>query len=169
MARQHRRPMEAEVIMWLLFFALLVPAGLVGWAIGHSSRSATTTLGTTPAGHMGSPNLSVSQIGNATAGRMLFVSKGCADCHSYAGKGGSDAPPLDMMRGHLSATEIADMSGQIWNHLPQMLHHFKEEGLRVPTFPAGQMADLIAYLHSGQGGPPPVKMHMRMRMGGGSG
>ena len=78
------------------------------------------------------------------------------DCHSLNGVGGEDAPPLDYMRGHLSAREVADMSGQIWNHLPQMLHHFKEEGLPVPTFAAGQMADLIAFVHGS--GPQPASV-----------
>ena len=40
------------------------------------------------------------------------------------------------------------MSGQIWNHLPAMLEHFKDEGLPVPAFADEQMADLVAYLHS---------------------
>ncbi len=34
-----------EVGIWLLFFALLAPAGFTGWAIGHStSDSATKTV-----------------------------------------------------------------------------------------------------------------------------
>lgn len=33
-----------EVLVWLLFFALLVPAGVVGWAIGHSTKSGTRTV-----------------------------------------------------------------------------------------------------------------------------
>jgi hypothetical protein len=140
--------------------------GWSGWAIGHSSRSgpATTTVAAPP-GHLGGVNLSVSAIGNPVRGAKILVAKHCSDCHSYAGKGGEDAPPLDFMRGHLSAAEIAGMSGRIWNHLPIMLDHFKEEKIPVPTFQGNQMADLIAYLHSGQGGPPPVTdsgMHMDM-------
>jgi mono/diheme cytochrome c family protein len=70
---------------------------------------------------------------------------------SYGGQGGEDAPPLDSMRGHMSAREIADMSGQIWDHLPAMLPHFREEKIPMPTFTQGEMADLIAFLHSGKG------------------
>jgi hypothetical protein len=40
--------------IWLLFFALLVPAGVGGWAIGHSdskpARTVTVT-GAAPAAH----------------------------------------------------------------------------------------------------------------------
>ncbi len=140
-----------EVGIWLLFFALLVPAGFVGWAIGHSTSGTKTRTVAAPAGHQGGANLSVSAIGSPTKGQALFDSNRCSDCHSYAGHGGSDAPPLDYMRGHLSAREIAGMVGTIWDHLPNMLPHFKKEGVPLPSFTRGQMADLIAYLH---GGPP---------------
>lgn len=64
--------------------------------------------------------LQASSIGDATQGRELFVSQSCAMCHTYQGRGGSDAPNLDFMRGRLSASDIADMSGTIWNHVPVM-------------------------------------------------
>ena len=56
------------------------------------------------------------------------------------------------------------MSGIIWNHVPGMLPHFKEEGVPFPTFSGNQMADLIAYLH---GGGPGVKPKQGGGMGGG--
>lgn len=142
-----------EVGIWLLFFALLVPAGFAGWAIGHSTsgQKTTTAAAAAPSGHQGGANLAVSAIGSPTQGQALFDAKHCSDCHTYNGHGGSDAPPLDFMRGHLSAREIAGMAGTIWDHLPKMLPHFKKEGVPLPSFTPGQMADLIAYLH---GGPP---------------
>ncbi len=140
-----------EVGIWLLFFALLVPAGFTGWAIGHSTSGTKTATVAAPAGHQGGANLSISAIGSPTKGQALFDSKRCSDCHTYAGQGGTDAPPLDFMRGHLSAREIAGMAGTIWEHLPNMLPHFKKEGVPLPSFTTGEMADLIAYLH---GGPP---------------
>jgi hypothetical protein len=53
------------------------------------------------------------------------------------------------MAGHLSATEIANMSGTLWNDMPVMLTHFEDEGVAVPTFSGDEMADLVAYLHGG--------------------
>ena len=97
----------------------------------------------------GGPNLPVAAIGDPVKGEQLFETKACVDCHSFNGEGGEDAPPLDPMTGHLSAREIAAMSGQIWNHLPEMLEHFEEEGIAFPTFSDEEMADLIAYLHGG--------------------
>lgn len=133
-------------------------AGAIGWEIGHNSggedQGTTSTgavSGAIPQTHLGE-NLPVAAIGDAGGGEQLFTSKGCSGCHAYAGSGGDDAPPLDFMQGHLSAQEIADMSGVIWNHVPAMLPHFKEEGVRFPTFKNNEMADLAAYLHGGASG-----------------
>lgn len=100
-----------------------------------------------------SEDLQVSEIGNAKDGRELFVSQGCSMCHSFEGRGGTDAPDLDFMKGELTANEIANMSGTIWNHVPAMEAAFAEEHIPFPEFTGNQMASLIAYLHGG--GPPP--------------
>ena len=137
-----------EAIVVLIGLGLLLVAGVAGYIIGHSrAEKAVPAAATVPQGHSGA-GLPAHEFGDPVRGAVLFKSKRCADCHSYGGKGGTDAPPLDYMSGHLSASEVADMSGQIWNHLPAMLMHFKEEGLPVPTFADEQMADLVAYLHS---------------------
>jgi cytochrome c2 len=153
-----KRP-GALVGLVIAIVALLVAiAAALGWAVGDQTASKTKTVTASaqttmaaPSGHMGGPNLAIAQIGDPARGARLWQSKRCADCHSYAGRGGEDAPPLDYMRGHMSAREIADMSGQVWDHLPAMLPHFREEKIPVPTFTQGEMADLIAFLHSGKG------------------
>jgi mono/diheme cytochrome c family protein len=104
-----------------------------------------------------SENLQASEIGNVKDGRELFVGQGCSMCHSFEGRGGTDAPSLDFMKGELTTGEIANMSGMIWNHVPGMKVAFAEEHLPFPEFTGNQMASLIAYLHSG-GPPPDVKM-----------
>lgn len=134
----------------MLAVLFLVAVGsTAGFIVGRESGSSSSAA---PAGHSGA-GLPAHEFGDPAVGARLFVAKGCADCHSYAGKGGTDAPPLDYMAGHLSAREVADMSGQIWNHLPAMLEHFQEEDLPVPKFSDEQMADLVAYLHSDQAAP----------------
>jgi hypothetical protein len=156
----------ARVGLLIAVVVLLVAlAAALGWVVGDQTASKTktvTALGqatmVAPAGHLGGPNLPIAQIGDPARGARLWQSKRCSDCHSYGGRGGEDAPALDYMRGHMSAREIADMSGQIWDHLPAMLPHFREEKIPVPTFTQGEMADLIAFLHSGKGaqsGAPP--------------
>jgi hypothetical protein len=134
-----------EGVVMLLVVGLVAVGSGAGYLVGHATR--TPSASSVPTGHSGA-SLTPADLGDATAGARLFVSKGCADCHSYGGKGGTDAPPLDFMAGHLSARDAADMSGRVWNHLPAMLDHFKEEGLPVPVFADGQMADLVAFLHS---------------------
>lgn len=150
----------------------LVAVGVAaGYIVGHASKAAPATT-VAVAGHEGA-GLPASDFGDAAVGARLFVSKGCADCHSYGGHGGTDAPPLDFMSGHLSAREVANMSGRIWNHLPAMLGHFKEEGLAVPTFQDDEMANLVAYLHSAKmtgasGGAGGSSGGSGMQMGGGT-
>ncbi|HEX6455974.1 MAG TPA: c-type cytochrome [Solirubrobacterales bacterium] len=109
--------------------------------------------------------LEADEIGNVKDGRTLFVTQGCAMCHSFEGQGGTDAPPLDFMKGELTGGEVANMSGLIWNHVPVMEEAFKEEKIPFPEFKANQMASLIAYLHAG--GPPPEVKNMGSAMGGG--
>jgi mono/diheme cytochrome c family protein len=108
-------------------------------------------------GNPSSEALQASEIGNAKEGRELFVSQGCSMCHSFEGRGGTDAPELDFMKGELTVNEIANMNGMIWNHMPMMQAAFAEEHIPFPEFTKNQMASLIAYLHGG-GPPPDVKM-----------
>lgn len=133
----------------LLVVGLVTVGTAVGYVVGRDSASSSSPV---PSGHSG-VGLPAHEFGDPALGATLFVSKGCANCHSYGGKGGTDAPPLDYMAGHLSAREVADMSGQIWDHLPAMVERFKSEGTPLPTFSDGQMADLVAYLHSAQATP----------------
>lgn len=140
-----------EAVVVLIVLGLVALGTTVGFVVGRDS--AEPSAATPPAGHTGA-DLTADDFGDPSRGAQLFASKGCADCHSYAGRGGTDAPPLDFMAGHLSAREVADMSGQIWNHLPAMLERFQEEKLLVPTFAANEMADLVAFLHSEAEGAP---------------
>ena len=117
-AAMSKRPSPGGFAALLLSGALALTAlaGLIGFGIGHYSdgdAGPTTTSSTgSPPGHSGAA-LAAHEFGNPDRGAKLFVSKGCADCHSYGGRGGTDAPPLDYMAGHLSAREIANMSGTI--------------------------------------------------------
>ena len=78
--------------IWLLFFALLVPAGAVGWAIGHQSGTSATTPTTAPSGNEG-VNPSDPHV---AMGAHLFVQFACSACHGEQGEGGvsPDVPAL---------------------------------------------------------------------------
>jgi len=130
-------------ILVMLGAVALIGVGVLVGVLGGDGNDEDST----------SAKLQASSIGNATRGRQLFSGQGCVMCHTYEGQGGTDAPNLDFMRGKLSATDIANMSGIIWNHVPVMQGAFAAEDIPFPTFKENQMADLIAYLHGG--GPPP--------------
>jgi cytochrome c551/c552 len=100
-----------EVLVWVLFALLLFPAGLAGWAVGHYTSLGkpsatvvhTVTVGstsaetTTSASTTTSATTSTSSGGNATAGKAVFASNGCATCHTFkpANATGTIGPDLD--------------------------------------------------------------------------
>jgi cytochrome c551/c552 len=109
-----------EVLIWVLFAALLIPAGIAGWAVGHytslgsssktvvhtvtvgatgattttTAATTTTTATTTSAG----TTTSAAGGGDAAAGKAVFTgSAGCSGCHTFkpANATGTIGPDLD--------------------------------------------------------------------------
>jgi len=116
--RREARANAAEVLLWLLFFALLVPAGFTGWAIGHytaggkrsvtrtitvaaptttPTTAATTTTAPAPATTTAPTTTAATAAGNSAQGKSVFASNGCGACHTFkpAGSSGSVGPNLD--------------------------------------------------------------------------
>jgi mono/diheme cytochrome c family protein len=106
--RNRPKPIVAagEIVMWILFALLLAPAGAVGWAIGHytghqsgtrtvtvSAPATTTTAKTAPA----PTTTAVAAPPPAANGKAIFLSAGCAACHTFkpAGATGKIGPDLD--------------------------------------------------------------------------
>jgi mono/diheme cytochrome c family protein len=104
----------SEVLLWLLFVALIFPAAFAGYAVGHYTSLgkppktviSTTTVGdriTTPATTTSMTTTSAatttssSSGGNAAAGKVVFTSASCAGCHTFsaAGASGTVGPNLD--------------------------------------------------------------------------
>jgi cytochrome c553 len=99
--RRRREPAitVGEVLVWLLFFALLIPAGLVGWAIGHSeSGTKTITVGAATSS-TSAPTTTAATTTSAAApnGKAAFAASGCGTCHAFqpAGSNGKIGPDLD--------------------------------------------------------------------------
>ena len=82
--------------------------------------------------------------GNTEAGKRLFTTKHCAECHGAAGPG----PSVDRLRQFDSPLYAASA---MWNHGPQMAEVMKAKGVERPTFTAPELRDLIAYLSPGTG------------------
>ena len=100
----------SEIILWLLFVALIFPAAFPGYAVGHYTSlgkppktvQVTTTVGststTTPTTTTSATTTTSSSGGNAAAGKAVFLgSAGCAGCHTFAaaGSSGTIGPNLD--------------------------------------------------------------------------
>lgn len=124
MARGRNRPKPViaagEIVMWMLFAVLLFPAGVVGWAIGrdtsHHGRTVTVTV-SAPATAAPAPATTttapapttattakpapkpgpVASAATVAAGKAVFLSAGCAACHTFtpAGTKGTVGPDLD--------------------------------------------------------------------------
>ena len=104
--RNRPKPVVAlgEILVWLLFAALLAPAGAIGWAVGHytghqgGTRTVTVTASATTAG---APTTTAATTTAAAApsvdAKALFVSAGCGACHPFkaAGTSATVGPDLD--------------------------------------------------------------------------
>jgi hypothetical protein len=76
------------------------------------------------------------KLGDAATGKRLFVSKGCAECHSKV-----------ITFNRATAFESpATLMATMWNHAPIMERLAKEKGLAWPVFHDNEMRDLIEYL-----------------------
>jgi cytochrome c551/c552 len=103
-----------EVLIWLLFAALIFPAGVVGWAVGHytghhggtrtvtvaaPSAPATTTAATptTTAAATTTAATTTAAAAPSANGKAVFISAGCGACHTFkaAGTSAKVGPDLD--------------------------------------------------------------------------
>jgi cytochrome c551/c552 len=108
-------------MIWVLFAALLFPAGFAGWVVGHYTslgKSSSTVVHTVTIGTTSAPpptttapattttpatttapatTTSAGGGGNAAAGKSVFAANGCASCHTFkpANATGSIGPDLD--------------------------------------------------------------------------
>ena len=134
-----------EALIPLLVVALLVPAGIVGWVIGHAGKGSTRTVTVAAQAQAGEASVAPA----VASGGHLFVQFACAQCHGPQGAGGvsPDVPAL---------TDVAKTLG------PARLRRIIDHGLGAsanPTKPympvwgevisQTQVADLIAYLRAG--------------------
>lgn len=81
---------------------------------------------------------------NPLGGRDVFVSKGCRECHSVWGSGGTLGPDLVKISRNRGFLEIV---GFLWNHSPKMVTLMESRGLERPEFTQEEMESLITYLY----------------------
>jgi len=101
-----RRPVPSAVIeggLVLACLGLLVPAGILGWVIGHSSKGKTETVTVTSM-----TGVAASVDPQVAAGAHLFVQFACVQCHGLQGRGGvsSDVPALTNVATTLTPAQL---------------------------------------------------------------
>jgi mono/diheme cytochrome c family protein len=161
---------RSEILLWILFAALIFPAAFAGYAVGHytslgkPSATVTTTVGSTstPATTTTSAATTTtsSSGGNVAAGKTVFDSSGCASCHTFtpAGSSGTIGPNLDTAPatdaaadGHMSLAVFVKES---------IVHpdaYIAQGGYSAGTMPGNfgtsltstQINDLVAFILSG--------------------
>ena len=135
------------------FFALLLAAGFIGWAIGNGGGGPSSTA-------TSSAPASVSVDPHVAGGAHDFVQFGCAQCHGELGRGGvsSAVPALTGVGATLTATQLR-----------RIINHGLGESAN-PTKPympvwgqvisARQVGDLVSYIRAGlpavAGATPPA-------------
>ena len=82
--------------------------------------------------------------GDATKGRKVFDTKGCANCHEVK-RSQTGAP--DLTRASEAYSPIT-LTAAVWRHGPGMLNVMKQEKIAWPEFENSEMTDLIAWLNS---------------------
>jgi len=83
-------------------------------------------------------------IGDPSRGQLLFVSKGCVQCHAVRGAGGRIGPDLGRSSMKGSFFEIV---AAMWNHAPTMQEKMSELRLMRPRFEGTELSDLLAFLY----------------------
>ncbi len=82
--------------------------------------------------------------GDPTAGRRIFVERGCDDCHSIWGNGGTLGPDFALVGAGRSLQQLA---GLFWNHTPRMIQTVRQRGVDWPSFTEAELADIISYIY----------------------
>ena len=83
------------------------------------------------------------ETGDPKTGEQLFAAKGCVQCHTVGGKGGSVGPALDVLKGANSPVLVA---AAMWSHGPRMAEAMKAKGIERPTFKDRELLDIVAYV-----------------------
>ena len=87
--------------------------------------------------------------GDAKAGRQLFQSKRCAECHAIRGQGAHVGPDLTSVASYRNPVAwVAAM----WNHASGMFRVLSQRNVPFPEFQGTEMVDLQSYIRSMGGG-----------------
>ena len=92
---------------------------------------------------------SFDEPGDAKAGRQLFQSKRCSECHAIRGQGAHVGPDLTSVASNRNPVAwVAAM----WNHASGMFRVLSQRNVPFPEFQGTEMVDLQSYIRSMGGG-----------------
>lgn len=130
---------STRCLVGLVLTGGLLASALLGgeWASGEMQKRG----GAGRRGHVGKEVY----YGNPEIGKQLFAARGCAACHAVRGLGGTLGPDLGKM---FHEHNVFQMAARFWNHSPAMLETLQAMGREWPKFQEGDLAHIIAYLHS---------------------
>lgn len=82
--------------------------------------------------------------GSPAVGSRIFRDRGCVECHSIWGNGGTLGPDFAVVGAGRSMQQLA---GEFWNHTPRMIATVRRQGFQWPTFSESELADIISYIY----------------------
>jgi mono/diheme cytochrome c family protein len=82
-------------------------------------------------------------LGDADAGRELFQTKSCAQCHSF---GSPEDGKTDLLAAAREQPRLSGLAVSMWNHRPVMAKAAQEKNMELPTLEESEMSNLLAYL-----------------------
>ena len=85
------------------------------------------------------------QSGDIDEGKKMFSNKGCVDCHSINGIGGTMAADLAKTEEIISPVGMVQI---MWNHAPYMMDKIRKQKLSWPKLEDNNVPDLYAFLKS---------------------
>jgi cytochrome c2 len=112
--------------------------GTVRWLVTHGLLAASCVVSGAESG------FAQTFLGDANAGRRIFVERGCGRCHSIWGNGGVLGPDLALVGAGRSMDQLA---GLFWNHTPRMIETVRLRGFPWPRFTESELADIISYVY----------------------
>jgi len=83
--------------------------------------------------------------GNERSGRKLIREKKCASCHAFGSEGPDIGPDFTKGQDYLSPLTLA---AAMWNHGPNMLRLFRENGIDRPRLSGRDIVDLSVGIRS---------------------
>ena len=110
----------------------------------RAAVAAAMALATCASAAAAQPGEASAWRGDPSAGRRIFLERGCVRCHAIWGNGGTLGPDFATVGADRSMQQLA---GLFWNHTPRMIETAERRGFQWPTLTERELADVISYLY----------------------